>query len=220
MSAVPAFPDKWSFLLGHALMAVSPDRTQMFAIPAQDGRPLLALWTTEQLAEAGTPEGWTICQTDVASRLQELPEGVGMVVNSGDPSGLVVEPEYAASLKPLTEALPVGSRSEYKVWQALPGKVGGELAARAGAYDFVEVVWALLYRVDDSPWMGLLVHRTPDAPEAHESVADALVSALDASTTLPELGVPIVRVVPESDLPAEVREALAEQPPVLDRRRA
>jgi hypothetical protein len=218
MSASPAFADKWSFVLGHALMAVSPDRTQIYSLRGADGRPRVALWTREDLAVAGAPQGWTLYQTDVASRLRELPDGVGVVVDSGAPGGLEVDPEYAASLKPLTEVFPAGSHTEYKVWQLLPGKVRKALAEQAGRYEFVEAVWALLYRVDDSPWLGLLVHQTQDAPEAQESVADALVAALDGSTTLPELGVPIVRVVAASDLPLEVREAVAQQVTVLDRR--
>jgi hypothetical protein len=220
MSEAPAFADKWGFLLGHALMAVSPDRTQMFSLRGADGRPRLALWTREDLASAGAPEGWTLYRTDVASRLRELPEGVGMVVDSGTPGGLELDPEYAASLKPLTEVFPVGSRSEFKVWPLLPREVRAALAEQAGRYEFVEAVWALLYRVDDSPWMGLLVYQVQPGPEAQESVADALVAALDASATLPELGVPIVRVVAESDLAPPVREALAEQDTVLDRRSA
>ncbi|WP_122818896.1 hypothetical protein [Nocardioides pantholopis] len=213
----PTFASKWAFLLGHALIGFDPARQQFYSLLGEDGRPLLAMWTEADTARAALPDGFRLLQTDVRSRLAELPEGVGVAVDPDTPAGLVLAPEYAASLKPLTEPFPAGTHSAFKQWPLLPDALREALAAAAGRYAFVDRVWALIYNIDDSPWIGLLVYRTDGGEEAHESIVDALDGALSATASLEELAVPLVRIVSLGDLDPAVVAELEAQPPVFRR---
>jgi hypothetical protein len=93
----------------------------------------------------------------------ELPEGLGVAVDPQDPEGLVLAPDQVAALRPLAEPFPVGTRSDFKQWPLVPRDVRDAIVAAAERYAFVERVWALIYTIDDSPWIGLVVY---DAAEA------------------------------------------------------
>lgn len=217
-SAPPRFATRWDFLFGRVVIGFDPAERRLFTVASQSGDALLAMWTDADVARAALPAAFRPVQTDVAGRLVELPDGVGVAVDPDRPGAMVVEPGYAARLKPLTAPFPAGTSSEVKQWPLLPAGLRRALAAAAERYRFVDAVWALTYTIDDSPWIGLLVYRTAGGQEAQESVVDALDAALSATATGPEeLGVPLVRIVAHSDLAPELREALADQPTVFSR---
>lgn len=212
----PAFATKWDFLFSTVLLGIDEQRQQFFARPGVDGGPLLCLWTDPDRARAELPEGYRLVSSPVRPRLAELPAGVGVVVDPDTPGALVVDADYAAELKRYVVPFPAGTRSEFKVWPVFPPEVRAAVVEAGRRYAFVEEVWALLYDIDDSPWIGLLVYRTDGGDEAQESIADALHAALGTTTT-ERLGVPLVHVVSADDLPPEVQELLPGQPSVYAR---
>lgn len=213
----PTFASTWAFVLGRVVVGFDPGRQQLYSLRSEDGRPLLSMWTDPEAARSALPDGFQPLETDVRSRLAELPPGIGVIVDPNTPEGLVLPPEYAASLKRLTEPFPVGTHSEFKQWPLLPDALRRALVTAAQGYAFVDRLWALIYNIDDSPWIGLLVYRTDGGEEAHESIVDALDGALSATTTLEELAVPLVRIVSSSDLDPAVVAELETQAPVFRR---
>ncbi|GAA4129542.1 hypothetical protein GCM10022215_42190 [Nocardioides fonticola] len=215
--ARPVFATRWDFLFGRVLIGVDPATAQFHAVRSAAGDPLLAMYTSEaSVAAAAIPERFRIVQTDVAGRLLELPEGVGVAVDPDTPGGMIVEPAYAAQLKPLAAPFPPGTRSDFKNWPLFPRDLATAIAAAGRSYAFLDAVWGLVYTIDDSPPIGLLVFRTTaPEPEARDSVVDALDRALAQTVgRVTDLGFPLVRIVDLADLAAPVREAIEGEPPV------
>jgi hypothetical protein len=209
------FTTKWDFLYATLLVGVDTTARRLFSTASASGEPLLCLWSDPDAALAALPEGYRLLSTPVRPRLAELPDGIGVVVDPDTPTGVVMDPDYARQLKRLTDPFPEGTHLTFKVWPDLPRRAVEEIRAGMGDYSFVDKVWALIYSIDDSPWIGCLAYATDAGIEGQESVVGALTRALDDSGTPVSLGVLGVQVMSVDDLQPDVRTAVLEQPTIF-----
>jgi hypothetical protein len=213
----PVFPTKWHLLAATMLIGVNDETGQILLQTDAEGQPVLPMWTDEDAARAALPGGYSLRTTLVRERIAELPEGIKIAVDQGQPQAMWLPADYVAALKPLAVPFPAGST--FKVWPDLPEETEAAIRAAASAYSFVDDVWALVYFVDAGPYQGCLVYSTEAGVEGQESVVDALTRALDATPDPAALGVQGVQIVSLRDTPPEVQATISDQPRVYSRAR-
>jgi hypothetical protein len=140
-----------------------------------------------------------------------LPGELGIVVDPEHPDSLVIDPPYAAQLRPLTQPFPAGHAVEFNPWVDLPGATRDAIMAEMRDRPYVEEVLAFRYTIDDSPSLGLLAARTSAGPEGHDGALNGLGAALARAASLASLDVAKVQPLSVRDVPADVVAELGER---------
>lgn len=203
MSA-PVFATKWEFLFAQVLIGVDRASGQFFGVDDGQGHPLVSVWTDQDLAVATLPPSHDLRRTPAYAIVGMLPDGIGLSIDTGSPGAMLVEPAYAASLRPLAVPFPPGTQLAFKPWEDLPAATTEAISAELAGREFVQGAWALLYTIDDSPYLGCLVVDGAGGPEGVDAAFNGVQRALDESASLSELDVAGVKIVTREDLPPDV----------------
>lgn len=194
----PVFATCWDFLLSQVVIGVDRNSGVFSGTEPTPGRQMVCVWSDLELAtDALHVESWELRPIAMRDLVTILPAGVGVVVDPERPTGMTASPSYVARLKPLVTAFPQGSEVRLAPWE-VPHLLCDRL---------VDSVF-FGYTVDDSPVLGCV------APTS--ATTRSVEAVLSEWGTPADLGVPVIRVIAWTELPAQVRDALA---PARRRRR-
>lgn len=210
----PTITSTWDFLFSWLLIGVERAERRFAAAQTPSGGPAVAVFSQEELARAAmSTDVFDIQVITARDLLQMMPADVAIVVDPGAEHPILIEPAQVVELGRLTEPFPEGVRADLGLWPDLPAHVGQEVAARIAEVAGAGRVWALSYTLADSPRLGCLVFEA-DGEESREAAGEAIVAALAAAEeaqAVEGLEVATVNIVPLTDLPDELVEALPDE---------
>lgn len=187
----PVFATRWDFLFAHVVIGVDRSSGVFSGTEPAPGRQMVCVWSNLELAtDALHVESWELRPITMRDLLSVLPDGIGVVVDPERPTGMTASPSYVAQVKPFVAPFPEGSEVRLAAWD-LPD----ELRRALGDSQMFG------YTVDGGPVQGCVTTAT--------GATDAARATLEAWGTPADLGVAVVHVLEASDVPEEVRAAVA-----------
>lgn len=225
----PAFATKWDFLFGQVLIGVDRSTGVFSGSEPAPGQQMVCVWTSQVVAEEALHvESWELRPILVRDLLDLLPPGIGVQVDPERTSGMTASAAYVAGLKPYVEPFPTGAALRVTTWDEIPDEARTALGRAADEHG-VRELHSFMYTVDESPpigclawvaeeWVaeGAVVEAAAGASDVGRSLEEALLTSVDPATT----GVVTVRVLPLSEVPQQVREAIGDRDLLRPRRRA
>lgn len=212
--AEPSIVTKWDFLFAWLLIGVERAEGRFSAGDTPGGAQAVAVFTDEDLARRALPSSvFDIKVISARDLLMMMPPGYGIVIDPGGEVGVAIEASEALDLVRFTAPFPEGARSQLALWPDLPADARAAVAREVAGVEGAGRVWALSYTIDDSPRLGCLVFDAPD-DAVRDATAEAIVRALAAveeAGPVEGLQVATVNIVPTTDLPDELRDALPDE---------
>lgn len=203
------FDSVWQLVDSTVLFPVKlvPEGESPALMDAPEGEAVPA-WVIQSRAGGMLPAGFILRQAPMATLLERLPDGVGIVIEPGSPHGIYIPADQRAALSLLCVPFPHGARV---VWGTVPDEArpfADALRARASGLAQLSALWLARFRVEDAHEKLACVYAGDEDQDA------ATVRALYevAERMQPPLPVQVVAI---TDMPGPTRVWLVDEMPPL-----